>query len=125
MLARGASIVLNCSINTRIGMPNSAIYAASKAALISMARTLSAELLPQGARVNVASPGPVATPLYGKLGFDADTLQQVAAQIQGQVPLGRIGTPQEIASTVLHLAAPESAFIVGSEIVVDGGMSQL
>ncbi len=122
MLARGASIVLNGFINTRIGMPNSAIYAASKAA---MARTLSAELLPQGARVNVASPGPVATPLYGKLGSDADTLQQVAAQIQGQVPLDRFGTPQEIASTVLHLAAPELAFIVGSEIVVDGGMSQL
>jgi NAD(P)-dependent dehydrogenase (short-subunit alcohol dehydrogenase family) len=125
VLARGASIVLNGSINAHIGMPNSAIYAASKAALISLAKTLSAELLPQGARVNVVSPGTVATPLYGKLGFDADTLKQMAAQIQSQVPLGRFGTPEEIASTVLHLAAPESAFIVGSEIVVDGGMSQL
>lgn len=125
VLARGASIVLNGSINAHIGMPNSAIYAASKAALISLAKTLSAELLPQGARVNVVSPGPVSTPLYGKLGFDAATLQAMAAQIQGQVPLGRFGTPEEIASTVLHLAAPESAFIVGSEIVVDGGMSQL
>lgn len=125
VLAKGASIVLNGSINAHIGMPNSAIYAASKAALISLARTLSAELLPQGARVNVISPGPVATPLYGKLGFDDETLKQVAAQIQGQVPLGRFGTPEEIAATVLHLSAPESAFIVGSEIVVDGGMSQL
>ena len=107
------------------GMPNSAIYAASKAALISMAKTLSAELLPQGARVNVISPGPVETPLYGKLGFDAETLKTVAAQIQSQVPLGRFGTVDEIASTVLHLSAPESAFIVGTEIIVDGGMSQL
>lgn len=125
VLARGASVVLNGSINARIGMPNSSVYAASKAALISMARTLSAELLPQGVRVNVISPGPVTTPIYGKLGFDAEQLQSVAAQIQSQVPLGRFGTPEEIAATVLHLSAPESAFIVGSEIIVDGGMSQL
>ena len=117
--------MLNGSINAHIGMPNSSVYAASKAALISLAKTLSAELLPRGVRVNVVSPGPVSTPLYGKLGLDAATLEATAAQIQAQVPLGRFGTPQELASTVLHLAAPESAFIVGSEIVVDGGMSQL
>jgi NAD(P)-dependent dehydrogenase (short-subunit alcohol dehydrogenase family) len=125
LLNRGASIVLNGSINAHIGMPDTSVYAASKAALISLARTLSAELLPAGVRVNVVSPGPVQTPLYGKLGLDAATLQAVAGQIQGQVPLGRFGEPGEIASTVLHLAASESAFIVGSEIIVDGGMSQL
>ncbi len=125
LLAPGASVVLNGSINAHIGMPNSSIYAASKAALISLAKTLSAELLPRGARVNVVSPGPVETPLYGKLGFDSQTLGSVAASIQGQVPLGRFGTPAEVAATVLHLAAPESAFIVGTEIVIDGGMSQL
>ncbi|SFM67401.1 SDR family oxidoreductase [Variovorax sp. OV329] len=125
LLNRGASIVLNGSINARIGMPNSSIYAASKAALISLARTLSAELLPRGVRVNVVSPGPVSTPIYGKLGLDAATLQATAAQIQGQVPLGRFGASEEIASTVLHLSAAESAYIVGTEIVADGGMSQL
>lgn len=124
-LNSGASIVLNGSINARIGMPNASIYAASKAALISLAKNLSAELLPRGIRVNVVSPGPVSTPLYGKLGLDAETLKATAAQIQGQVPLGRFGTPEEIASTVLHLSAPESAFIVGTEIIADGGMSQL
>lgn len=76
-------------------------------------------------RVNVVSPGPVQTPFYGKLGFDADTLDTVAAQIQTQVPLGRFGKPEEIASTVLHLSTPKSAFIVGTEIIVDGGMIQL
>ena len=121
----GASIVINGSINAHIGMPNSSVYAASKAALITLAKTLSAELLPRGARVNVVSPGPVATPLYGKLGLDQATLEATAAQIQAQVPLGRFGTSEEIAATVLHLASPESAFIVGSEIIVDGGMSQL
>ncbi len=125
LLAQGASIVINGSINAHIGMPNSAVYAASKAAAISLAKTLSAELLPRGARVNVVSPGPVRTPLYGKLGLDAATLEATAAQIQAQVPLGRFGTPEEVATTVLHLSAPESAFIVGTEIVVDGGMSQL
>ncbi|MGF6772782.1 NAD(P)-dependent dehydrogenase (short-subunit alcohol dehydrogenase family) [Paraburkholderia sp. GAS199] len=125
LLNRGASIVINGSINARLGMPSSSVYAASKAAVISLAKTLSAELLPHGIRVNVVSPGPVQTPLYGKLGLDAAALEATAAQILSQVPAGRFGTPEEIASTVLHLSATESAFIVGTEIIVDGGMSQL
>lgn len=125
ILNKGTSIVLNGSINAHIGMPNSSVYAASKAALISLAKTLSGELIGAGIRVNVVSPGPVTTPLYGKLGLDAHTLSATAAQIQSQIPLGRFGQPEEIASTVLHLSAPESAFIVGTEIIADGGMSQL
>lgn len=125
VLNRGASIVLNGSINAHVGMPQSSVYAASKAALISLAKTLSAELLPLGVRVNVVSPGPISTPLHSKLGLDAATLEATAAQIQAQVPLGRFGTADELASTILHLSAPESAFIVGTEIIVDGGMSQL
>lgn len=125
LLNPGASIVLNGSINARIGMPQTSVYAASKAALISLAKTLSAELLPRGIRVNVVSPGPVRTPIYGKLGLDAAALDATAAQIQSQIPLGRFGTPEELAATVLHLSAPESAYIVGTEIIADGGMSQL
>ena len=125
LMARGGSIVLNGSINAHIGMPNSSVYAASKAALISLAKTLSAELLPQGVRVNVVSPGPVSTPLYGKLGLAPEQLQAMAASIQTQIPLGRFGTPEEIAATVLHLVSSESGFIVGTEIVADGGMSQM
>ena len=125
LMTRGGSIVLNGSINAHIGMPNSSVYAASKAALISLAKTLSAELLPQGVRVNVVSPGPVTTPLYGKLGLAPDQLQAMAASIQTQIPLGRFGTPEEIAATVLHLVSKESGFIVGTEIIADGGMSQM
>jgi len=125
VLNRGASIVLNGSINAHIGMPNASIYAASKAALISLAKNLSAELLPRGIRVNVVSPGPIQTPLYGKLGLDAHALDATATHILSQIPLGRFGTAAELASTILHLSAPESAFIVGTEIIVDGGMSQL
>ncbi|CAG9181069.1 SDR family oxidoreductase [Cupriavidus respiraculi] len=125
LLNPGAAILINGSINARIGMPNSSVYAASKAAVISLAKTLSAELLPRGVRVNVVSPGPVATPIYGKLGLDTSAQEATAAQIQSQIPLGRFGTAEEIAATVLHLTAPESAYIVGSEIIADGGMSQL
>jgi NAD(P)-dependent dehydrogenase (short-subunit alcohol dehydrogenase family) len=121
LLNAGASIVLNGSINAHIGMPSSSVYAATKAALVSFAKTLSAELLPRGVRVNVVSPGPVTTPLHGKIGMDDATKVELAKQI----PLGRFGTAAELASTVLHLSAPESAFIVGTEIIVDGGMSQL
>jgi NAD(P)-dependent dehydrogenase (short-subunit alcohol dehydrogenase family) len=121
LLNEGASIVLNGSINAHIGMPASSVYAASKAALITFAKTLSAELLPRGVRVNVVSPGPVRTPLHEKLGLSDD----LAAQLQAQIPLGRFGHSSEVAATVLHLAAQESGFIVGTEIVIDGGMSQL
>lgn len=124
-LNNGAAIVLNGSINAHIGMPGSSVYAASKAALISLAKTLSAELLPRGVRVNVVSPGPISTPIYGKLGLDAATLEATAAQIQAQIPLGRFGSADELATTILHLSARESAFIVGTEVIVDGGMSQL
>jgi NAD(P)-dependent dehydrogenase (short-subunit alcohol dehydrogenase family) len=124
-LNKGAAIVINGSINAHIGMPGSSVYAASKAAVISLAKTLSSELLPRGVRVNVVSPGPVQTPLYGKLGMDAATLEATAAQILNQIPLGRFGTAEEIAATVLHLSSPESAFIVSTEIIADGGMSQL
>lgn len=125
ILNPGAAIVLNGSINAHIGMPNSSVYAASKAALISLAKTLSSELLSKGVRVNVVSPGPVSTPLYGRLGLPDKQLSDAAANIQAQIPLKRFGTPDEIASAVLYLASPESAFIVGTELVADGGMSQL
>ena len=122
---RGAAIVLNGSINARIGMPSSSVYAASKAALISLAKTLSAELLDRGVRVNVVSPGPVSTPLYGRLGLPQEQLSEMAAGIVQQIPLKRFGTPDEVASAVLYLSSPDAAFIVGTELIVDGGMSQL
>src|SRR3546814_6468603 len=106
-------------------MPNSSVYAASKAGLISLARTLSGELIGRGIRVNAVSPGPVTTPIYGKLGLAEADLKALAGQIQGQIPLGRFGNPVEIAKAVVFLASDESGYTVGSEIVIDGGMSNL
>jgi len=125
LLNTGAAIILNGSINAHIGMPNSSVYAASKAALISLAKTLSGELIGRGIRVNVVSPGPVQTPLYGKLGVPAEQLDALAAGIQAQIPVKRFGTPDEVASAVVYLSSPAAAFIVGTELIVDGGMSQL
>jgi NAD(P)-dependent dehydrogenase (short-subunit alcohol dehydrogenase family) len=125
LLNDNASIVLNASINAYIGMPNSSVYAASKAALITLARTLSAELVGRGIRVNVVSPGPVATPILGRMGMPPEVLEETAKSIQAQVPMKRFGRPEEIAKTVLFLASNDSSFLLGTEIVVDGGMSQL
>lgn len=125
ILANPASIVLNTSVNAHVGMPNSSVYGASKAALQSLIRTLSGELISRGIRVNAVSPGPVSTPLYGKLGFSETDLKAVAENIKGLVPAGRFGTPSEIAKTVVFLASDEAAYTVGSEIMIDGGMGTL
>lgn len=79
----------------------------------------------RGIRVNAVSPGPVTTPIYGKLGIPADQLQATAEHIRGQIPLGRFGNPVEIAKAVVFFAADESSFSVGSELVIDGGMSNI
>ncbi|HTV29827.1 MAG TPA: SDR family oxidoreductase [Xanthobacteraceae bacterium] len=116
-----ASIVVMTSINAHIGMPNSSVYAASKGALLSLARTFSGELIGRGIRVNAVSGGPIATPLYRKLGMGQAELQG----LQKQIPAGRLGSPVEIAEAVVYFASDASAFTVGSELVIDGGMSNL
>jgi NAD(P)-dependent dehydrogenase (short-subunit alcohol dehydrogenase family) len=116
-----ASVVLNTSISAHVGAERSSVYAATKAAFLSMAKTLSAELLGRGIRVNAVSPGPVETPLYDKLGIPEAYRAQVNKDIAASIPLGRFGTPEEIAKAVLYLASDESRWTVGSEIVVDGG----
>ncbi len=125
IFANPASIVINASVNAHIGMPNTSVYSASKAAVLSLARTLSGELISRGIRVNAVSPGPISTPLYSKLGLSEADLKTVAASIQGQVPAGRFGQPSEIAHAIVFLASDESAFTVGSELLIDGGMSNL
>ncbi len=125
VFAKPASIVLTTSINAHIGMPNSSVYGASKAALLSFARTLSGELISRGIRVNAISPGPISTPLYDKLGLKMEDLKAMADSIQSQVPARRFGEPGEVAQAIIFFASDEAAFTVGSELVIDGGMSNL
>ncbi len=116
-----AAIVLMTSINSHLGMPNSSVYAATKGALLSLARTFSGELIGRGIRVNAVSGGPIATPLYRKLGMGQSELRG----LESQIPVGRLGTPAEIAEAVIYFSSDASAFTVGSELVIDGGMSNL
>ena len=106
-------------------MPNTSVYGASKAALLSLTRTLSGELISRGIRVNAVSPGPITTPLYGKLGLSEADLKRVGESIQSQVPARRFGTPAEIAHAVVYLASDESAYIVGAELQIDGGLGNI
>lgn len=125
VLAKPASIILNASINAHIGMPNSSLYSMSKAAFLSLARTLSGEYAEEGIRVNAISPGPITTPIFGKLGIPQDQLAGTAEHIRNQIPLKHFGEPVDIAKAAVFLASDESKFMLGSEIIIDGGMSTL
>lgn len=120
-----SSIVLTTSCLDQMGMPGMSIYSASKAALRSLARTLSAELVGRGIRVNAVSPGPIKTPIYQKLGFSQEQLDQFAIQLTEKIPMHRFGEPEEIAKAVLFLASEDSSFVLGEELVVDGGWAEL
>jgi NAD(P)-dependent dehydrogenase (short-subunit alcohol dehydrogenase family) len=125
LLNDGASVILTTSAGNQMGMPNMSAYLATKAALRSMARTLSSELVGRGIRVNAISPGPIETPIFGRLGMPQEQMDQFAEQITGMIPAGRFGQATEIAEAVVFLASPESSYVLGAEFVVDGGMSQL
>ena len=123
----GGSIVLNASINAHVGMPGASVYAASKAALLSLAKNLSAELIPRKIRVNAVSPGPISTPLHSAAKFEITEEQhrQMGEGIISQIPVGRFGQAQEVAKAVLYFASDESSFVLGTELIIDGGMSTL
>lgn len=120
LLKDGASIILNTSIANGLGFPGAGAYSASKAAVRSFARTWAAELKDRKIRVNAVSPGPIVD-----TGSFDHAPEEMKAYLTTQIPLGRMGLSKEIASTVLFLASDESSFVNGSEIAVDGGMSQV
>jgi NAD(P)-dependent dehydrogenase (short-subunit alcohol dehydrogenase family) len=123
VFANPASVIFNTSINAHKGPANSSVYGATKAALLNMSKTLSNELLQRGIRVNAVSPGPVNTPLYDKLGIPDAYREQVNKDILATIPAGRFGTAEEVAKAVIYLASDESRWTIGSEIIIDGGVS--
>jgi len=127
LMNEGGSIILNTSINAHIGMPGASIYASTKAALLSLAKNLSAELLPRKIRVNAISPGPTQTPLHSsaKFGITEKQLAEMGEGIVSQIPVGRFGTAEEIAKAALYFASDDSSFVLGAELIIDGGMSTL
>lgn len=123
LLREGASIINLSSVNANSGMTNTAVYAASKAALNAFTRTAATELASRGIRVNAVNPGPVSTPIFGKTGLPEEQLNGFAAAMQERVPLKRIGDPAEIANLVAFLASDEASFITGGEYNIDGGIN--
>ena len=124
-LRDGASIILNASVVNTKGMPGASVYAASKAAVRSFARSLTAELADRKIRVNVVSPGPIPTPIFKRNGISDADRDAMLANFATQIPMKRAGTPEEIANAVLFLASSESSYITGVDLKVDGGMGQI
>ena len=126
LMPAGSAIVLNGSMASVKGIPGFGVYAATKAALRSFARTWSVDLKGRNIRVNVVSPGTVVTPAYkSELGLTDEQIEGFAAQAATATPLGRTGTPDEIAKAVLFLASDDSSFVNGIELFVDGGAAQI
>ena len=123
ILNEGASIINLSSVNAYTGMPNTAVYAASKAALNSYTRTAATELAPKNIRINAVNPGPVQTPIFGKTGMPEEQLGGFAAAMQQRIPLKRFGQPEDIAKLVSFLASDDASFITGSEYIIDGGIN--
>jgi NAD(P)-dependent dehydrogenase (short-subunit alcohol dehydrogenase family) len=123
ILNNGASVINLSSVNAYTGMPNTAIYAASKAALNSYTRTAATELAPRKIRINSVNPGPVETPIFGKTGMPEDQLSGFAQAMQGRIPLKRFGKPSEVAELVSFLASDKASFITGAEYNIDGGIN--
>lgn len=119
----GGAIIFNTSVNASLGMPDTSVYAASKAAVLSLNRVLATELAPRKIRVNAVSPGPVATPLYGKIGLSDEQVNGFGEILGKKILLNRFAQPEEIAKTVRFLASEEASFITGTELVVDGGLT--
>lgn len=123
LLSSNSSVIVTTSISNDAAAPNFAVYAGCKAALRSLVRTLGAELITRGIRVNAISPGPIDTPGFGRWGLPQDTIDAIRKHMEQRSPSKRFGTPEEIAKVALFLASDDASYLVGSEIVADGGIT--
>ena len=123
LLSIGSSVIFNTSAMIHIGVPSTAIYVATKAALRSIVRVMATELSPRGIRVNCVSPGSILTPLHSHSSLEGEVRDQVAGAIMSRTPLGRLGEAEDIAKAVLYLASDDSSYVQGEELVVSGGWS--
>ena len=125
LIPDGGSIILNGSVVSQKGFPNSSVYSATKAAVRSLARTLTTDLKDRKIRVNTISPGPIETPIFETFTDNEEQVRAVKENFASTVPLGRLGQPDEIGKAALFLASSDSSFIAGAELFVDGGAGQV
>ena len=122
LLANPSALVLNASVVAELGFPTTSIYSATKAAVVSLGKSLAVELAPRGVRLNTLSPGPISTPIYNKLGFPADAQKGFEDSMAAQSLFKRFGTADEVAKLVRFLLSSDSSYIVGENITIDGGV---
>ncbi|MDD5577851.1 MAG: SDR family oxidoreductase [Methylobacter sp.] len=122
LIVEGGSIILNSPIVNTKGMRAFGVYAATKAAVRSFARTWTTDLKERKIRANVVSPGPIETPIFSKMGLSKEQVQEFSATVIEQNPSGRFGRPEEIAQAVLFLASSDSSYVYDIDLYVDGGM---
>lgn len=121
LLGAGSAVVLNASINAHKGMPGTTVYGATKAAVVNLAKTLSADLAERGIRVNAISPGPVETALLGRIGMSDEELKRTREWIRSQVPAGRFAAPEEIAEAVVDGPFAETKELVAGYTLIEVG----
>ena len=121
----GALVILNTSVAGSKGIPGFVVYSATKAAIRSLARSLTAELSAKGIRVNAMAPGFIDTDIMRKVGMSEEMIEQMNKQAKTQIPMGRIGTSEDVAKTVLFLASNDASYVTGIELAVDGGSGQI
>ncbi len=124
---KNAAIIVTTSITNQAGTPSSTVYAANKAALRSLVRSLALVLIRSDLciRVNAVNPGPISTDGFNNMDLPPEIFKEVKSTIEGLSPIGRFGTPEEVAKTVLFLASDDSSYVVGHELTVDGGITQV
>jgi NAD(P)-dependent dehydrogenase (short-subunit alcohol dehydrogenase family) len=125
LMKDGGAIIINSSIAGYKGFAGMSVYSATKAAVRSFARTWTSDLKDRKIRVNTLSPGPIATPIGGKMGLSDAQQQEFAATLTQLVPMGRMGQAEEIAQAALFLASGDSSFVTGIELTADGGLAQV
>jgi NAD(P)-dependent dehydrogenase (short-subunit alcohol dehydrogenase family) len=125
VLNDGASIILNTSVVSHVGVANGTVYAATKAAMRSFTRSIAAELVGRNIRVNAVAPGPIETPIFERTGLPKEALDEFAKTILASVPMKRFGKSEEVAGAVAFLASSDASYITGVEIDVDGGRGQI
>jgi len=125
LFQNGGSIILNASVGSSKGFEETSVYSATKAAVRSFARTWTVELRHRKIRVNAISPGPIDTPIFSNLLQNEEQIEQFKMNIVNTVPMGRMGSPDEVAKVALFLASDDSSYITGIELFVDGGLVQI